>query len=233
MIALLNEGWESIDWVAALLVFGGIIAATAHYVLYNPKQKIIRQLKKSPPKQFYNIKEGEYVRLHGRVEQAAEFLESPLTETPCVFYRARIIPTGKNNGHEFQEEIRFKPFWLSNGMERVYVNPLYFGAVDHLLKKDLDSQSQKEKFSKERMTAFFDKYDDTYDLTDLLKLGEKMTGVKFTEAHILPGDSIAIKGIAKWKRHPETGKRFVEINASYKKRLLITDEPAVIRTLPK
>lgn len=220
-------GWD--EWLFVSLVVVVLVSVSIHNFYLKAKPTIVRELKKSTAKPFYAVKDGDYVRLHGTVEAYGDLIASELTKTPCVFYNARALIIDNKEEYIIGEEFKYTDFTITDGESKVLIRPIFRDTITFHLGIDTDSQKHDSKFDPDRIQAFYERSEDyPYD-----RLNPRTSSNKYTESLIVPGDKIAIKGVASWKKDEETGKRFLEVNSSYKQKMLITDDPEVIRTLPK
>lgn len=212
--------------VAIVLGFG--LFLLGHFIL-NPKNKIGRSFKKSPPKPFYSVKEGEYVRLHGKVKSAEEELKSPLMQKPCAIYQFEVT-TRKNNGDSMVSSGHDScSFVMEDAEHEAKVIIKHKNAFTFHLMADLLMTNERLKVPRENYQNFVEKY--KIDETDgLFNIKQR---IDITERALCIGDTVAVKGVASWQVNTVSGKRELIIQASPSKKLLITDDPKVIKTISK
>lgn len=201
---------------------------------YERKQKIIRELKKSPSKPINTVKDKEYVRVHGNVEVIDQPLIAPLSGRPCVYYHIRVEQKGDKSWIKVIDDFKHQDFYLSSGSERCRVNPgsksasLVFLETDHQQKSGWrnDASPKVEAYlsghGKSSKTRFFD-------------LNKTM---RYKEAILEPGEAVVVKGVANWLRLDEplegfSYSRLLELSGEPKNKLIVTDLPKALKILPK
>ena len=222
------------DLIFPLAVFAviGIVAAFSYY--FSKKNRILRELKKSPSKPINTVKDKEYVRLHGTVEAINDPLIAPLSKRPCVYYHIIVERKGDKNWHTVINDFKCSPFYLVSGGEKAKIRAhdkralLFHLVVDHNTRSGWSTQPTRA------MTQYLKSQD--YDGQTWLFKSNKT--LRYKEAILEVGEDVVVKGNAEWKRldQPIEGfnfSRLLQLSGNYRQRLIVTDLPKALKTLPK
>ena len=229
IISWIILAWDTNDWLIIVLLVLAVVIGFSYQYLSDPKRQLLKALKQSPAKDTYNVKEGEYVRLHGTVLPNEDLLKAPFSGRACVLYKAEVWEQTGNDDVLFKEDFRHQQFTLRSGGEIVKVCPVSRHMINHLIDVDMKSLSRPHSFPKENLK----KFKELHKLDDRTWLWKNEKKLYYYEAVIAPGERIAVKGIAKWTTDPETNKRQLELHGTYEQKLLISDDPKTLRILPK
>lgn len=78
---------QYMDWIP-LIMFGAFLLIGALIILNSRWFKVRRALKITPEKPAHLVKEGEYVKVTGRICVLGEVITAPFSGRPCVYYCA-------------------------------------------------------------------------------------------------------------------------------------------------
>lgn len=197
---------------------------------YNPKQKIIRILKKLPTKNIGSLKTGELSKITGKALRVTEPLIAPLSKRKCVFY-SMTIEQEKSSGKsshwdKIVHEEKIQHFFIEKNGDVVMVKPTK------------DPTNYKSFLVVDRETASGTFNDPDIEFQKVLKGYDiKSTGflgfnkqLRYTEGIIEIGEEITVAGIAKWKSLSEpiegySYSKIATLESTDTQKLIITDLP--------
>ncbi|MDC7996623.1 hypothetical protein [Gilvibacter sediminis] len=222
------------DFIVPLAIFLviGIVVAVSTYL--SNKNRILRELKKSPSKPINTVKDKEYVRLHGTVEAINDPLIAPLSKRPCVYYHIIVERKGDKSWHTVINDFKYSPFYLVSGGEKAKIRAHDKSALLFHLVVDHNKRSGWSTNPSQAMTQYLKSQN--YDGQTWLFKSNKT--LRYKEAILQIGEDVVVKGNAEWKRleEPIEGfnfSRLLELTGNYRQRLIVTDLPKALKTLPK
>lgn len=220
---------DSKSYILAGTLIAVIIGWLVILYMQNPEKSLLGAFRKSRAKDFHNVKDGEYVRLHGTVETQESLLKAPLSDRPCVCYRAKIHEYDNKSDSKIVRDFNCIPFVIKAGKERAYIEPKSLGVVNAQLHIDFKDGTKSKVFPEANIKRLLHKHN--VKISSYMMKSQHF--FRYREAVITPGERVAVKGIAKWVKDPKTQKRRLEIHGTYDQPVLISDSTAVIRSLPK
>ncbi|WP_435578752.1 hypothetical protein [Gilvibacter sp.] len=213
-LALPTWGWVLVLFV---VVFVSFLALNA--LLFNTKQIVLRSIKKMSAIPLYSAKNGTYVRVHGNAQLGESQLRSPLTDLPCAAYKVKVF-VRKNDGESLIfQDLKIVPFSISDGSDIAKIVSTHPQLCRFHLRTHLHMDSKGLKVDREKYNAFL-KQAKISEADGLLKIRRTLY---FEESILLPGDKVAIAGVANWSN--DNSQRTLELTASVKKKLLVTNDP--------
>lgn len=222
--------WESVNTAVVIGVFVGVIVGWL-VILYmqNSERSLLRFFRKSLAVEIYNVRDGEYVRLHGIVQNQEDLLIAPLSGRACVCYRVTVNEYDNRRDSRHVDEFDFNPFVIAAGNDKAYISPKSAGVLNAQLEIDFKNHSQGHNFPSENMKTLLKKHK-VRIASGMLSFRQAF---RYKEAIVAPGERIAVIGTARWVKDPKTQKRRLEITGTYDKPVLITDHRKALRALPK
>lgn len=201
---------------------------------FERKQRILRELKKSPSKPINTVKDKEYVRLHGKVEVIDQPIKAPLSGRECVFYHIRVEQKGDKSWIKVINDTRQRDFYLNSGSEKCRIKSGDKNTTLVYLETDHKQKSGWKKDATPTIEAYLSRHGKS-SKSWLFKANKTM---RYHEAILEPGEEVVVKGNANWLRldNPPKGFRYsriLEISGSPKNKLLVTDLPKALKILPK
>ncbi|MEO9531844.1 MAG: hypothetical protein ABJG68_11310 [Crocinitomicaceae bacterium] len=93
-------------------------------IFLSKEQRIKRKLKKTKAKKLSEIKNGEYVKIHGIVKPHEKLMTSPLGKKRCIGYQVEVgrEMSDYHEGQYINEEI-IQNFYLVEGNQKILINP--------------------------------------------------------------------------------------------------------------
>lgn len=222
------------EFLAPVIVFTVVVVIMILLVFFSKKNKILRELKKSPSKPINTVKDKEYVRLHGQVEVIDQPLKAPLSGRDCVFYHVRVEVKGDKSYQTIINDFNHQDFYLNSGSEKCKIKSGNKKTSLVYLETDHERKSGWRNDATARMENYLAKHGKS-SKSWLFKANKTM---RYKEAILEPGEDVVVKGIANWKRldQPLEGfsySRLLELSGDLNKKLLVTDLPKALKTLPK
>lgn len=225
----MNDNFINIAIVIAVMV---VVFALLKF--FNLKARIIRELRKSPSKPINTVKDREFARVHGLVEAAEELLQAPLSKRPCVFYHITVEERADKSWRTIINDVKFQPFYLNSNGEKALIlakgkqSLMFYLKVDHKRKSDWTKKA----------TAELEAYLKSHNKKSKSWLFNANKTLRYHEAVLTPGEMIVVKGTAEWIRleEPIEGynySRLLKLTGSENKKMLLSDLPEALKTLPK
>ncbi|MCY0993774.1 GIDE domain-containing protein [Nannocystis sp. ILAH1] len=178
-----------------------------------------RSLKKRPVTPIRGLREGELVRVRGRVLAGERVLEAPLSHRPSVYYLATVDQeTGRNHWREVAREERFVEFAIDDGTGRIQVImsvPRVAVVSDHHTRSgSFDDASEVEE-------AFLRRHG--LKSTNLIGLN---IAIRYDEGTIEPGEEVTAFGLV--RAEIRDGQRVLVLDAPDDGPLLLSDDPRAV-----
>lgn len=217
-----------------LIVIGGLIVIIALIHFYSKKSKILRELKKGPSKPINTVKDKEYARLHGQVEVIDEPLIAPLSGRPCVYYHITVEQKTDKSWRTIINDFNHQDFYLNSGSEKAKISARNKNVLLFYLETDHERRSGWSNNPSQGMEAYLKKHGKD-SKTWLFNTNKSL---RYKEAVLEPSEKVVVKGVAHWRRldAPRDGfsySRILELSGNLEKKLLVTDLPKALKTLPK
>lgn len=210
---------------------GIVITAIVIISLYYNKKAIIkRKLKKAVGKKISDFISGDIAKVVGKVEFAGEPLIAPLSGRRCAHYYVLVeqqVSSGKSSHWDkiIEEDVAGK-FVIRDGRYYAHVN--YQNVKSYLV--------EDKQFS----SGF--RNDATPELERYLNAhGQKSEGyfgwnktIRYKEGVLEEGELIAVVGRGEWKtadqvQLPDTYDRVLEISATEKEPVYLSDDPETVK----
>ncbi len=223
------------DVIIPILFITAIVIMIAVGYFFSDKQRILRELKKSRRKPISQIREKEYTKVIGKAKFVDEPLIAPLSGRKCVYYKVHVERKGDKSWHTVVEETRSQDFFIESNTELAIV------------KASFEAERNKRVYLEEdhKLNSGF-MNDASHKLDDYLaKHNKSSTGflgfnktLRYKEGIIALNETIAVKGIAKWKalNEPVEGysySRILTFEGSPKQKLLISDTPKALEKVSR
>lgn len=212
-----------------LSVFG-LIVLTLHY--FSKKNKILRELKKTRKKQLLSIKDNEYAKVIGKAKHVTKPLIAPLSGRECVYYYVHIKRQGhKNKWHTFVKEEQAQDFFIEVNGDQAIIKPNTEPSKMFVVKDFKAKSGFFDGKSTPELERFLNKH--SKKSAGFLGFGKTL---QYTEGVIELNETIAVKGIGKWKRlkAPVAGYNYSKIltlTGNDKQKLIITDLPEALKPI--
>ncbi|WP_374958438.1 hypothetical protein [Gilvibacter sp.] len=222
------------DLAIPLIFIAIVLTSLGVGYFFSKKNKILRELKKSPSKPINTVKEKEYVRLHGVVEPVDEPMIAPLSKRPCVYYHIIVERKGDKSWHTVINDLKYSDFYLASGGEKARISAHDKRALMFHLVVDHNKRSGWSSEPSAAMTSYLKSQG--YDGKTWFFNTNKT--LRYKEAVLEPGEQVVVKGIGRWKRleQPIAGynySRLLELSGNFRQRLIVTDLPKALKVLPK
>lgn len=196
-------------------------------IFFNNKQRLLRNLKKTKAIPVNRAQENQYVKLIGKAKHVSEPLNAPLSGRPCVFYQILVERKGsKNSWHTVIKEIVADDFFIEAGDEMAIVKMKDSQPVRMVyLVKDHNEHSATFNDANETVEAYLKNHGKSS--VGFLGLNKTM---RYKEGIIEIDETIAVKGVANWKRlsEPIAGypySKILTLSGTKKQKLVVTDLP--------
>lgn len=178
-----------------------------------------RALKKRPVTPIRGLREGELVRVRGRVLAGERVLEAPLSHRASVYYLATVDQeTGRNHWREVAREERYVEFTIDDGTGRIEVImsvPRVAVVSDHHTRSgSFDDASEVEE-------AFLRRHG--LKSTNLIGLN---IAIRYDEGTIEPGEEVTAVGLV--RAEIRDGQRVLVLDAPDDGPLLLSDDPRAV-----
>jgi hypothetical protein len=209
----------------------GVIALIAFGIYYfNPKQIILRKLKKIRLKPIVSLKDNEWVKVNGKAVNIQAPLIAPLSKRKCVYFTIKIekkVSTGKNSHWKtVVNEEKIDPFFIEQNGRVVLVNPTQ-NPKNYVSFLVIDSKFTSSIFNKPttEALALLEKY--SIDSKNFFGFHKQL---RFQEGVIEIGENITVAGVVTYTTlsQPLDGYNYTKvasINHSETQKLIITDLP--------
>lgn len=223
------------DIIIPILFIAAIVMMIVFGYFFSDKQRILRELKKSRRKQINQVRENEYAKVIGKAKYVDEPLIAPLSGRKCVYYKVHVERKGDKSWHTVVKETKAQDFFLETNTELAIV------------KANFEVDKNKRVYLEEdhkRNSGFLN--DANHKLNDYLaKHNKSSTGflgfnktLRYKEGIIALNETIAVKGIAKWKalNEPVEGysySRILTFEGDPKQKLLISDTPKALEKVSR
>lgn len=223
------------DVIIPVLFITAIVMMIAFGYFFSNKKRILRELKKSKRKQINQVRENEYAKVIGKAKHVDGPLIAPISGRKCVYYKVHVERKGDKSWHTVVKETKSQDFFLESNAELAIV------------KANFETEKNKRVYLEEdhkRNSSFMN--DASHKLNAYLAQHNKSsTGffgfnktLRYKEGIIALNETVAVKGIAKWKAlsEPVEGysySRILTFEGSAEQKLLITDEPKAMERVPR
>lgn len=223
------------DIIIPILFITAIVMMIVFGYFFSDKQRILRELKKSRRKTISQVRENEYAKVIGKAKHVDEPLIAPISGRPCVYYKVHVERKGDKSWHTVVKETKSQDFFLESNTELAIV------------KANFEVEKNKRVYLEEdhkRNSGFMN--DASHKLNEYLAQHNKSsTGffgfnktLRYKEGIIALNETVAVKGIAKWKalNEPVDGysySRILTFEGSAEQKLLITDVPKAMEKVPR
>jgi hypothetical protein len=203
----------------ALVLVVAIVAIA--FFLRPQRDRGIRAIASIGRKKIADVKDGEIVRVVGKLALHGEPLLAPVSSRPCAFYEARVEEKeqqeDRTSWRTIVEEIRGNDFVIDDGSGHARVA---MARADVVVVHD---SRHLEGFLSEKAAPEVEKF--------LARHGEKVAaGGKPRELHYVEGvleapEEVAAAGKARWENDGAGKKRLVLEPIDATARVLVSDEP--------
>ncbi len=196
---------------------------------FSEAEKTKRAIRSTPKKPIRYVREGEVVKIVGRIKYLAKPMQAPLTGRLCAYFEARALERhGKNSYREVAMEKGGVEFLVDDGTGHAVVDPLMLrAAVVH----DNRANSGFLREPDARMETFLSKHGQVP--TSAFGFNKRMV---YKEGVFEQGETIAIVGMGRFEDDPDetattAGYRLrpkrLRIIAPQEGFILISDHPSV------
>lgn len=202
--------------------------ALAYY--YNPKRRLRKSMADSPAIAYYNAKQGQYVRLQGNAVLKEDLLEAPLSGRKCICYYVEIKgPNSDGRIVRIHSNFQYNSFYIESEGDRALVNPKTKGVINHDIFLDRKSIRFPHTFPIDRLKNYLIEN----KIEDRKSFVTGKSPLQYFEGVILEHEKISVKGTVNWFKDESTQKRSLELTGTYDVPVLISNDPKVLRILPK
>ena len=213
-----------------VLMFSAVAIVGVIGYYFSNKKMMLREFKSTRKKPINRIQEHEYAKVVGKAKYVNEALVAPLSGRKCVYYHVIVEVKGDKSWRKIINEEKYQDFFIESSSEMALVN-MYASQKSmrrFYLVKDYEEKSGFRNDAPEKLKAYLEQHN------------KKSTGVfglnktvRYTEGVIELNESIAVKGIAKWKTLNEpvagyTYSKILTLSGTKKEKLLVTDEPKAL-----
>ena len=205
--------------VPIFVLAAAVIAGVGVSYALSTDARTRRALKKRPVTPIRGLREGELVRVRGRVLPGERVLEAPLSHRASVYYLATVDQeTGRNHWREVAREERYVDFVLDDGTGRLQVImsvPRVAVVLDHHTRSGtFDDASEIEE-------AFLRRHE--LKSTNLIGLN---IAIRYDEGTIEPGEEVTAVGLV--RAEIRDGQRVLVLDAPDDGPLLLSDDPRAV-----
>lgn len=178
-----------------------------------------RSLKKRPVTPVRGLREGEVVRVRGRVLAGDRVLEAPLSRRASVYYLATVDQeTGRNHWREVAREERYVEFAIDDGTGRI---PVIMSVPRVAVIRDHHTRSGSFDDASEVEEAFLHRHG--LKSTNLIGLN---IAIRYDEGTIEPGEEVTALGLV--RSEVRDGQRVLVLDAPDDGPLLLSDDPRAV-----
>lgn len=223
------------DIIMPILVGTAVVLIVIYGYYFSDKQRIIRELKKSRRKPISQVREKEYAKVIGKAKHVNEPLIAPLSGRKCVYYEVLVERSNDDSWDTVIEDSKSQDFFIENNSELAIVKAAFVNNDSKRVHLVQDHE-QKSGFLNDA-TIKLDSYLARHNESSTGLLGLNKT-LRYKEGIIALNETIAIKGIAKWKplNEPIEGysySRILTFEGNSEQKLLITDAPKALEKVPR
>ena len=220
--------------IIILLIIGALLLAGIIFY-FNPKNRILRALKKVRRKSINSVREREYVKIVGKAKSVDIPLIAPLSKRPCVYYDVQVSSSDGENSYIKIHDVQFQDFYIEEGTDSALVKLHSVRNKEQLIYLVTDHNMRSGSFNKanDNMERFLEEH------------GESSKGflgfsksLRYTERIIEIDEEIAVMGIGKWITvdQPKDGyssSRTLALSGTKEQQLMITDEPKAMKRVKR
>jgi len=208
--------------IGVLLVISAVVFISYYY---GNKAKILRVLKEFKPSLIINARENQSVKIIGTVSSNNTFLQSPLTQRKCVYYKIHVekkVSNGNNSHWEtIIEDSQANDFIIESKGEHAFVKMKNYKS--HLIEDgEFDSGTFNDATPKleEYLNSFGEESEGFFGFNKTIRYKEGILGIN---------EPIAIKGIANWKDPKEFNiknhySKILVLSGNKQNNLILTDD---------
>ncbi|MCY1055078.1 GIDE domain-containing protein [Nannocystis sp. SCPEA4] len=206
--------------IVAFAAAAAVIAGVGLSYVFSAEARTRRALKKRAVTPIRGLRDGEVVRVRGRVIAGERVLEAPLSRRACVHYLATVDhETGRNHWREVAREERHVDFVIDDGTARIEVS---MGLSRVAVVRDLHTRSGTFDDASEIEEAFLRRH----GLQSTNFIGLNRT-IRYEEGAIEPGEEVTAMGLVRTEvRH---GQRVLVLDAPDDGPLLLSDDPRAVQ----
>lgn len=215
-----------------------IVAVIVFINRYNSQRSTLKRIfKKFPYSKIPNVKNGEVVKITGRVVYAGEKLRAPLSGRKCSYYYVAVnerTGRGRNFGRPIDRTLS-----IPISIEEEVIGELFIKNGDDYIKVETDKIESYLVLDKNYSSGTF--YNATLPLKKFLKKhNHKSEGIlglniplNYSEGVLDEGEAIVLIGKARWKNVGEedwkipSGK-YLEITSTENTPVYLSDDPDLV-----
>jgi hypothetical protein len=204
---------------------------------YNDKQQILRELKKSRRKTISQVREREYAKVVGKAKHVSEPLIAPISGRPCVYYEVLVEKYRDDSWDSVIEDSKSQDFFIENNSELAIVKAALEEDAEDFRRVHLVKDHERGSGFMNNASHKLEAYLAQHNKSSTGFLGFNKT-LRYKEGIIALNETVAVKGIAKWKalNEPVDGysySRILTFEGSAEQKLLITDEPKAMKKVSR
>lgn len=185
--------------VLGLLVALGVVAVGAYF---NKEARIKRALRKTPRSTIREVRDGEAVKLVGRLAYAMPAMTAPLTGRACALYEVRVKERrshGKSSHWETViHEVQHREFLLEDGTGKALVRAVAAEPRVAIV-KDAHFRSGTFNDPTPELDAFL------YERNRSSKGILFNKNMRYEEGVLEAGEEVAVLGVGRWEVDPDPG----------------------------
>lgn len=215
--------------MVAVIVIGLIIGFPIYFLYLAKPARIINKLHSIKVKKIAEVKEGETVRIKGRIMYLGKTIYAPASGRKCVYCHIIIEKEGysKNGGKRWYEIIDDEiagEVVIYDGKNYAFIET---SLVNSYIVQDKEYSSSTLKSAKGKIEEFLKKHG--HSMTDFFGFENSY---KYKEGVLEEGETIAVIGKATWKTDLEVdfkipAKRILVLNAQ-EGPVHISDDPFAV-----
>lgn len=204
----------------AFIVVAVVVGVAAASYFFSADVLTRRALKRRPVTPIRQLRDGERVRVRGRIVALEEVLTAPLSHRTCVHYLARVDQeSANNNWGEIASEQRTVDFILDDGADRLHVK-VYGAQVS--VATDHRSRSNREKDADATQLEFLHRHG-----KGTTNFRGNIADTRYTEGVLAPDEEVTALGIVRIQDHE--GQRTIVLEAPPDGPMYISDDPQSVQ----
>lgn len=220
------------DWpVYALFGAMAVLLPASVAILYSvhrrrKEQRLRRALQDAPRVKVREVKEGQVVKVVGRLTYAGEPLSAPVSGRTCAAWHAEVWVSGGQDEMTIPERIedqRTQDFLLTDGTGTALVRPAF---ADLVIKQDARFRSGTFHSATPRLEAFLSRHGQSS-----MGTGWHTKDIDYREGVLEEGEFVAVLARGRWEIDPHPGSSGERAGYRGEARRLVLVPPAGARMI--
>ncbi|MBI9066348.1 MAG: hypothetical protein JEZ09_03580 [Salinivirgaceae bacterium] len=214
-----------------ILIIAAIIASIVLIAfLFSKKAMVKRKLKKAIAKPISDVRDGEFVKIIGKVTLVGDALKAPLSGRDCAYYYVHVekkVSSGKSSHWStiIEEEVGGS-YVINDGTNNAFINSRQ---IKSYLVEDRKYYSGVWDDASEVLENYLRKHDQHSE--GMLGFNKK---IRYKEGILEPQEMIAVFGKAQWKeadelKLPDSFGKILSLYSTENVPVYLSDDPDVLK----